>query len=659
VGVFVLFVLGACAASGRIIYVEPGQAVASAILIDHNCVDLSVIPDAYLPKAAALRMLTRHASVGDGINWGLDCLAGSKPTQSVCSSFPPGKYDRSNWHLENRGNPGWKAKVDDLVAQTASRASDFDVFTMKFCYIDALGNNRPDWEYFRSRMEQLEADYPDKKFVWWTIPLTRDGQAGTDLFNAQVRSYCAANGKILFDIADIECHEPNGVKLTNAAGNEVISQNYTREIHAGHLNPEGRVRVVSALWHLMARLAGWQQPGTIQGAIDLASDSDIIIVADGVYTGPGNHDIDFNYKSVTVRSENGPEATIIDCQGEGYGFYIVGNRSGPARIEGFTIRHASLGAIRCYGSILVRAVSADAPQGSQLRVADYPFGYAPVIVNNCRIVENPDGGILIDSHDNVTITNCYIAANGTAGIYAYASAPIIRTCVVVQNYDSGIRAIRGGDISNCTVADNNGIGIWISQGAILNSIVWGNGQRQLYNPDDNASVTYCDVQSIWPGQGNLDTDPLFADPNSGDYHLNSQAGRWDPDSASWVKDDVTSLCIDAGEPMSPIEHEPFPNGGRINMGAYGGTAEASKSYFGEPVCEVIIAGDINGDCIIDFKDFTLMALHWLECIGPNQGGWCLVEDDTEDSYSCEGNFDIFYPCSNAADEDWDTYALPA
>jgi hypothetical protein len=128
---------------------------------------------------------------------------------------------------------------------------------------------------------------------------------------------------------------------------------------------------------------------------------------------------------------------------------------------------------------------------------------------------------------------------------------------------------------------------------------------------------------------NIQADPYFAEPGywdpngtpedinddfwvDGDYHLKSQAGRWDPNSQSWVKDDVTSPCIDAGEPMSPIGHEPFPNGGIINMGAYGGTAEASKSYFGEPICEVIIAGDINGDCKVDFADFVLMARHWLQ-----------------------------------------------
>ncbi len=45
-------------------------------------------------------------------------------------------------------------------------------------------------------------------------------------------------------------------------------------------------------------------------------------------------------------------------------------------------------------------------------------------------------------------------------------------------------------------------------------------------------------------------------------------------------DAATSPCIDAGDPNSPVGDEPQPNGGRINMGAYGGTAEASKSSGG-------------------------------------------------------------------------------
>ncbi len=102
-----------------------------------------------------------------------------------------------------------------------------------------------------------------------------------------------------------------------------------------------------------------------------------------------------------------------------------------------------------------------------------------------------------------------------------------------------------------------------------------------------------DLSLNW-GEGNLNFDPDFATPGHiddnntpwnymddlyilGDYHLKSQAGRFDPNSGSWVVDDITSPCIDAGDPNTPVGDEPFPNGGRINIGAYGGTAEASKS----------------------------------------------------------------------------------
>jgi len=205
---------------------------------------------------------------------------------------------------------------------------------------------------------------------------------------------------------------------------------------------------------------------------------------------------------------------------------------------------------------------------------------------------------------------------------------------------------------NCTVAGNvagrGGGGLAgenSSQLQATNCIVWGNSASnasQIYLRSRGAqlSLSYCDVQGgkegiemlgsnvlAW-GPGNIDADPCFAippssdpngtpdDPNDdffveGDYHLKSQAGRWDPASESWTKDEVTSPCIDAGDPMSPIGHEQFPNGGRINMGAYGGTAEASKSYFGGPVCETVVAGDINGDCRVDWQDLAILSRHWL------------------------------------------------
>lgn len=146
----------------------------------------------------------------------------------------------------------------------------------------------------------------------------------------------------------------------------------------------------------------------------------------------------------------------------------------------------------------------------------------------------------------------------------------------------------------------------VPSAAIINTILWGSDDAIYVSKHVQVNVTYSDIQGGWPGKGNIDVDPLFANPVNwspdtphdsndpwvaGDYHLKSQAGRWDPNS--------------------PVGEEPFPNGGRINMGAYGGTAEACKSYFGEPACETIIPGDINGDCKVDFKDLAILTQHWL------------------------------------------------
>ena len=330
---------------------------------------------------------------------------------------------------------------------------------------------------------------------------------------------------------------------------------------------------------------------TIQAAIDDSNDGDTIIVADGIYTGDGNRDIEFSHglaegqtRAITVRSANGPGNCIIDCNGSESdrhrGFRFVSGEDANSVINGFTITN---GYAECETIV-------------------------PPPLDGCLYL---GGAIHCGWYSSPTIINCIISGNtsgqGGGGISCFISNPTVSNCTFTGNLAS-----YGG-------------GIWNSGGIygsakLTNCIFWGNidsggtnESAQIYG--GSPAVNYSCIQGLTGalgGIGNIGDDPYFADPFNGNYHLKSQAGRWEPSSQSWVQDEATSPCIDAGDPMIHIGYEPFPNGGIINMGAYGGTEEASKSYFGQPLCETIVAGDINGDCKVGFLDFRIMALHWLE-----------------------------------------------
>lgn len=253
-------------------------------------------------------------------------------------------------------------------------------------------------------------------------------------------------------------------------------------------------------------------------------------------------------------------------------------------------------------------------------------------LTNCLFIQNRAkwGGGVDNENSSPILINCVFNTNSAdygGAILNIWSNPVVRNCILSCN----VAHLAGGGISNhdnsspslanCTFAGNRatteGGAISNYEGGsslLTNCVLWSDIPNEMYVSYGALVATYSDVQGRWTGDGNIDVAPWFADPNKADYHLKSQAGRWDPNEGRWTIDDVTSPCIDAGDPTSPIGLEPFPNGGRINMGAYGGTSEASNSYFGGPVCETIVAGDINGDCSVDFADFDLMAARWLQAL---------------------------------------------
>jgi MYXO-CTERM domain-containing protein len=111
---------------------------------------------------------------------------------------------------------------------------------------------------------------------------------------------------------------------------------------------------------------------------------------------------------------------------------------------------------------------------------------------------------------------------------------------------------------------------------LVNSVVWDNGGGDFVTVDDTSTITARYTLSADPmdGEGNLSADPLFADPDHGDFHVRSTQGRYDP-ASGWVQDGEDSPTIDAGDPTSAFDLEPGPNGLRVNLGHTGNTAEAS------------------------------------------------------------------------------------
>ncbi|MBA7614536.1 hypothetical protein ES703_21802 [subsurface metagenome] len=376
---------------------------------------------------------------------------------------------------------------------------------------------------------------------------------------------------------------------------------------------------------------------TIQAAVDVAVDGQPIVVRPGTYSGDGNRDIDFKGKTITVQSEYPSDpcvvaATVIDCQGTAddhhRGFYFHRGETHGSFVSGLTVTngyHENGGAIYCTRSspiimnCIFRNNSAVSHGGAFYNHDSDPLIMACTFSDNSVGVPGGtvgDGGAIFNSGSSPQIINSLFTRNSaqnSGGALYSKSFSRSQMCssgeigCTPRSYPVCLRWVRDAftgamhcakwvretvwkrdvtqashpELRNCTLMLNSstkGAALDLAAGSMTleNCIVWDNSPEQV-STGTGVTVSYSDVQRGFDGEGNIDADPLFANPDNGDYHLKSQAGRWDRSSQSWLIDDVTSPCIDAGDPSSPIGDEPSPNGGIINMGAYGGTAEASKS----------------------------------------------------------------------------------
>jgi hypothetical protein len=224
---------------------------------------------------------------------------------------------------------------------------------------------------------------------------------------------------------------------------------------------------------------------TIQAAIDSCTHGDTVLVAPGVYGGEGNYNINPYGKQILIKSENGPQHTIIDYQVNSVylwrAFVLKSDEDHCCIIDGFTIRGRGTPNSDLHGGCIVMN------------------GVSPVI-RNCVFTRN--------------------AASGGGAILACESSPQFENCTFVEN------TATGGSVIWC---HNN------SNATFENCIIAFNEQShpiccsEASNATLSCSNVYGNADGDWVGclagqelaNGNFSRNPLFCDPNSGDYAIDA------------------------------------------------------------------------------------------------------------------------------------------
>ncbi|MHC4211916.1 MAG: right-handed parallel beta-helix repeat-containing protein, partial [Planctomycetota bacterium] len=195
---------------------------------------------------------------------------------------------------------------------------------------------------------------------------------------------------------------------------------------------------------------------TIQAGIDEANDGDVVVVRSGRCTGEGNCDIDFKGKAITVKSENGPQNCIIDCNGTEAephrGFYFHSGEDQNSIIEGFTIINGQ-GLSHRIDTLTYTVGGGILCDSSSPKVSHCIFKYNDAC----------NGAGIFNYKSSPIIFNCIFTTNSAtwqgAAILNYRSSPVLKKCIItdnsvqqsgggIGNYDSNLF------LTNCIVADN-------------------------------------------------------------------------------------------------------------------------------------------------------------------------------------------------------------
>ena len=344
---------------------------------------------------------------------------------------------------------------------------------------------------------------------------------------------------------------------------------------------------------------------SIDEALADAVHGDEIVVMAGVYTGAQNRDLSMRMKRITLRSMSGPADTIIDMQGEGRGMLFIGGPNSEGAVAGLTF------------------INGYAEGGGAMR---FENGAAPFVAN-CIFMDNVEeaegGGAVYGTGGDPEFVNCLFVGNASYKPITMAKGiggaafltngwAWFNHCTFYGNYAE----IAGGAVATKSAS-----------GVLTNSIAWGNespsGAQLAVRYSGQMYVAHCDVAGGEAGvfrgtatdlawaEGNIESPPLFLDPNASDFQLQLPSPCVDAGGSVYVMRDLADLDLDGDRTeLTPYDleydgryyDEPQIEDTGCGVGAIADIGAYELGGTGPQPC----LGDLNGDNRVDLADLQLV-----------------------------------------------------
>jgi len=259
---------------------------AAAIIADHTTVaKFSQIPASYLNQVRAdYNFFYGHTSHGSQIMTGLGMLEAENATLYALPTVT--EY---NGDLGSGVDTGWP----DVTRGYLDAHPECNFVMWSWC--GGVDSPEENITAYLNAMNQLEGEYPNVTFLYMTGHLDGIGPEG-NLYqrNNQIRAWCAAHSKILFDFADIESYSPDNTYYPD--GSEACEWCYTwcasnscpACVECAHSHCFNCYQKGKTWWWMLARVAGWNpEPATCgdansDGSIDI---SDVVYLIKYIFSG--------------------------------------------------------------------------------------------------------------------------------------------------------------------------------------------------------------------------------------------------------------------------------------------------------------------------------------------------------------------------------------